>query len=234
MQHRDAGSAVGGGWLALAVVVGLTAAAATAEAGERWRVDLAGHLRHFQQQVKTEVGAVRGERLVLETEVGLGLAGSYDVTEWLAAGAFVRADLGTRRAGQFSGIDDQGRTVVDPAVGGPYRELWLGPQVRGQWRMLFAELGYGLVTLRRDDARADLARADGTASGAFSTIPSVRWLVAAGASVELQDTLDLSLRLEWRIRYYDTRGGQPLADDLIHGTQGWHPTVGLTWRPGRR
>jgi hypothetical protein len=106
MQHRGAGSAVGGGWLALAVAAGAIAVTSPAEAGERWRVDVAGHLRHFQQQVKTEVGAVRGERLVFETEVGLGLAGSYDLTEWLAAGAFVRVDLGTRRAGQFSGLDD--------------------------------------------------------------------------------------------------------------------------------
>lgn len=132
------------GWLALAAVASLASAVAPAEAGERWRVDVAGHVRHFQQQVKSEVGAVRGERLVFETEVGLGLAGSYDVTDWLAAGAFVRADVGTRRAGRFAGIDDEGRTVIDPAVGGPYRELWLGPQLRGQWRMLFAELGYGL------------------------------------------------------------------------------------------
>lgn len=72
-----------------------------------------------------------------------------------------------------------------------------------------------LRPLRHDDARSDLARADGAASGTFSTIPSVRWLLAAGASVKLRADLDLSLRIEWRIRYYDSRAGQPLADDLM-------------------
>jgi hypothetical protein len=38
--------------------------------------------------------------------------------------------------------------------------------------------------------------------------------------------------LEWRIRYYDTRGGQPLMNGIIHGTQEIRPLVGLAWRPG--
>ena len=48
------------------------------------------------------------------------------------------------------------KTVTEGQVGGAFTEMWLGPYVRGQWRWLFAELGYGALGMRWDDARNDL------------------------------------------------------------------------------
>ena len=45
--------------------------------------------------------------------------------------------------------------------------------------------------------------------------------------------LDVSARIIWRIRYYDRRGGDPLADEIVHGTQSYQPFVGVIWYPGR-
>lgn len=81
-------------------------------------------------------------------------------------GGFLQLDGGTRRAGRFLGLDDNDMTVVEGEVGGAFTELWLGPVVRGQWRALFAELGYGLLGRRTDDARDDLPNTRGGTDGA--------------------------------------------------------------------
>lgn len=43
--------------------------------------------------------------------------------------------------------------------------------------------------------------------------------------------LAVTLRLQWRIRYYDQRASAPLADDIVHGTQELRPLFGLAWTP---
>ena len=48
---------------------------------------------------------------------------------------------------------------------------------------------------------------------------------------QVRPCLAIVLRLEWRIRYYDERGGQPLMDGIVHGTQELRPLVGVAWRP---
>lgn len=73
--------------------------------------------------------------------------------------------------------------------------------------------------------------ADGGTDGAFSPELSVRWIAAVGGTVRLRDGLDLVLRLQWRIRYYDERGDKPLMDGIVHGTQEIRPLVGIAWRP---
>lgn len=216
--------------LVLTVACSLLPASA-AEARERWRIGGGLTLSHFEQQVKSEVGGRRGERLVEDSEVGLLVAGSYRVWRSISAGIFTQLDLGNRRAGELAGFDASGAAVVDPAVGGVYAELWLGPLVRGEWRRLFLEVGYGLIGIRDDEGRADLPASDGDTDGAFRTLPSVAWTFGLGGSVSLGTRLDLELRLEYRIRYYDRRGGDALADDVVHGTQNLTPFVGLAWRP---
>jgi hypothetical protein len=125
------------------------------------------------------------------------------------------------------GLDEDGAAVVEPEVGGAYTELWLGPLVRAQWRGLFLEVGYGLFAIRADDGRGDLPASDGDATSAFRTLPSVAWVLALGGDVPLADRVDLVLRLEYRVRYYDRRGGDPLAGDVVHGTQNLTPFVGV-------
>ncbi len=42
------------------------------------------------------------------------------------------------------------------------------------------------------------------------------------------DPLQLALRLEYRVRYYDRRD-EALTDELVHGTQEYAPFVGISW-----
>ncbi len=186
---------------------------------------------HFQQQAKPRVGTPRGERLVEYTAFTLSLAGTYDVHRYLAVGVFAELDLGVRRAGELVGFDAEGRATIDPAIGGSYTEFWTGLGARGQWRNLFLDLGYAVFARRWDSGRDDLPASDGGTDGAFAPQLSVRWLGALGGTIDIRPSLAIVLRLEWRIRYYDERGGNPLMDGIVHGTQELRPLIGVAWRP---
>jgi hypothetical protein len=200
---------------------------------EKIRVDVGATFSRIEQQIKTEVGAVRGERLVEQTELGTEVAATYEFWGPLSAGIYGQADFGTRRAGRFDGFDEDGAATLTNQSGGPYQELWLGPLVRAQYRAAFAELGYGLLTFRNDKGRDDIASEMGDTTSAFRTLPTVSWRFAIGGNLRVSETLDVSAKLIWRIRYYDRRGGDPLADDAVHGTQSYQPFIGIVYRPGR-
>lgn len=214
----------------LRIIIALLALATEARS-EPLRVDASLGFAHFQQQAKPRIGTPRGERLVEYTALTLSLAGAYDLHRYLALGVFAELDLGVRRAGELAGFDSEGRATIDPAIGGNYTEIWTGIGARGQWRMLFVDLGYALFARRWDSGRDDLPAAGGGTDGAFSPELSVRWLAAVGGTVRLRDCLDLVLRLEWRIRYYDERDGKAIMDGIVHGTQELRPLVGIAWRP---
>ena len=196
---------------------------------EPWRFDAALSLHRFEQQIKTEVGGERGERLVEES--GLGFSGivTYQIWGPFSAGLYTRYDLGVRKAARFDQIVD-GRTVTVGEVGGNYSELWAGPLIRAQWKAVFAELGYGLIGLRHDEARDDLLDESGDSDAALKTSNTVSWLLNLGGAVPINDTLALAVRLEYRVRYYDRRDN-PLVDKLVHGTQNFTPFVGVAWHP---
>lgn len=123
-------------------VVTLAACVSLAEA-DPVRLDGLATFGHFQQQAKPDVGVPRGERLGEYTALTLSAAGFYDLHRYLAVGAFGSLDLGTRRAGELMGFDAEERATIEPAVGGRYTEVWAGVAIRGQWRALSADLGYG-------------------------------------------------------------------------------------------
>lgn len=195
------------------------------------RADAQLGFSRFEQQVKSEIGGARGERLVEQSELELGLTGSYRIFGPIAAGLFLRSDFGTRRAGRFTGFDDEGAAVVADETGGAYQELWLGPLLRASWRALFFEVGYAVYGARWDDARDDLPTADGEVDAALRTSPTVAWLFALGGGVPVADQWQLVFRAEYRIRYYDRRNGDALADDVVHGTQSITPLLGVAWTP---
>jgi hypothetical protein len=186
---------------------------------------------HFEQQVKTEVGGERGEKIVVDTHLGVHSFATYRIWGPLSLGLFTQLDVGERSQGRFAGFDAQDRTQVDKQTGGTYTEFWVGPVLRGQWRALFAEVGYGAFGVRDDEARDDLPDESGSTDSALRTSPTIAWLAAVGAGVPLTDHFDAILRLEYRVRYYDQRGDKDLADDIVHGTQGFTPFVGLAWSP---
>lgn len=198
---------------------------------ETVRVELGLTFHRFEQQVKQEVGGAAGDRVVEETSFGAQLQASYRVLPFARLGLFAQFDAGTRRAAQLASFDADGAPITQGELGGAFRELWLGPLVRLQWSTLFAEVGWGAFGIRLDDARRDLPNSAGE-EGTFRTSPSIAWLFGLGSYVPLRGQWSLALRLQYRIRYYTRRGGRPLANDIVHGTQNFTPFVGIAWRPG--
>jgi hypothetical protein len=226
MLHRHV--AITLGFCAMSLLVPRAADAAESPPAS-WRLDGGLTLSRFEQQVKTEVGGARGERLVKETELGLAAFVTYRVFKPILAGLFVQFDLGSRSAGRFDAFDANNTPILKDTTGGSFTELWIGPLVRAEWRRLFVELGYGAFGVRDDGARSDLPAVDGTTDGAFTTSPTIAWLLALGGSVPLKDNLELVLRLEYRVRYYTKRGGNALKNNIVHGTQNLTPLVGVSW-----
>jgi hypothetical protein len=184
----------------------------------------------FQQQVKTEIGGARGERLVLESQFGLAASGTYRVLDFVSAGLFVRGDFGSREHARFDGFNAQGRAKVTNAIGGSYSEFWIGPLVQFFWRQLFVDFGYAVVGIRSDDGRTDLPSTTGDVTSALKTSASVAWLFGFGGNIELCANLDVVLKLDYRIRYYNQRGSNPLVGNAVHGTQSLAPFVGIALR----
>ncbi len=215
--------------ITLAILLLILSAPASAE--EAWRIDGGLSLSRFEQQVKSEVGGVAGERLVMESQVGFAAMGSYRVWGPLSLGLFMQYDLGERAAGKFEGFDTDGKTVIGSESGGSFQEFWVGLLLRVQWRTLFFELAYGAFGIRTDDARDDLPDVNGSTNSALRTSPTIAWLMALGGGVPVTDSLQVVLRLEFRIRYYDRRGSGALKNDIVHGTQNFTPFVGVAWTP---
>lgn len=213
------------------LILVLPGLAAQSQEGTPWRIDGGLTFSHFQQQVKAVVGDPRGERLVNETQFGIMALGSYNVWDHLSLGVFMQFDRGNRHAARFNGFDPStGRTVTSDKIGGNFLEFWSGPFLRLQWKSLFGEFGYGLIGFRNDDARTDLPSTTGDTTATLALSPSVAWFVGLGVGVPLTDALDLSIRMEYRLRYYDRRGGNPFVNKVEHGTQNITPFVGISWK----
>ena len=195
---------------------------------ERVRIGASLTYSSFEQQVKSEVGGTSVEPLVVDRAFGLHLTATANLWRFIRFGVFFQVDSGKRSAGRFEGLVD-GEPDVTQLVGGRYWELWLGPLLRLQWRFLAAEIGYGLVGARRDRARVDLPDDMGGTSQAFRTSPRVAWHFALAAYAPVHPEIDIVIRVQYRVRYYDRRGGGGLDEGVVHGTQNLTPTVGIAW-----
>lgn len=196
-----------------------------------WTIDAGLTFSHFQQQVKAEVGNPRGERLVNELQFGVMALGTFNVWKYLDAGVFVQFDRGNRHAARFDGFDPMsGKTVTTGKIGGNFSEWWAGPMVRLQWKEVFGEFGYGLFGFRNDDARTDIKSSTGDSTGALQFNPSIAWYASLGGAVGITEDVDLVFRMEFRLRYYEKRDGNPFQDGLEHGTQNITPFFGVRWR----
>jgi len=199
------------------------------EPWELERVRLGASLTYssFEQQVKAEVGGTAVQPLVVDRAFGLHVTATANLWRFFRLGIFVQLDAGKRSFGRYEGLTD-GEPEVTQLAGGRYWEVWLGPLLRFQWRFLAAEIGYGLVGARRDRARSDLP-AEGAAEDPFRTSPRIAWHLALAAYAPLLEGLDLVIRVQYRIRYYDRRAGLSLDEGVVHGTQNLTPTIGLAW-----
>ncbi len=198
---------------------------------ETWRIDSALTFNRFEQQVKSEIGGAGAAPIVEETSLGLAVAATYNVWRFFRLGLFAQFDAGRRSTGVFTGFDDEGAPIVN-TTGGSFLELWAGPLLRVQWRGLFAEFAYGALGVRRDRARDDLPNESGETDALFRVSPRVAWSFGIGGYVPVTPTLDVVLRVQYRVRYYTTRGGEDLIGGAAHGTQNLQPFVGIAWHVG--
>lgn len=185
----------------------------------------------FRQEVKNEIGGGNVARLSDDSQFGFSGISTYALWKWVHPGLFLQVDVGQRRATTFAGFAAPGGATTNE-ISGLFTELWLGPLIRIPWRWFFFDAGYGALALRWDNARGDLPSSTGSASGAFSTDPLISWFVGLGGNVPLTGKLSVTLRFNYRIRYYDERGGSSLQGGVIHGTQDLTPFFGISYTFG--
>ncbi|MCH8080695.1 MAG: hypothetical protein IIA06_13120 [Proteobacteria bacterium] len=211
------------------IILLLTTVIVVAQDSTTWRIEGGITISHFQQQVKSEIGGLKGDELVNNFEFGFIATGTYEINEFFAAGIFTRFDTGERNMAIFDGFDEEGRAEVKNKVGGSYSEFWFGPMIRGMWKQFSLDVGYAPVGIRKDDARTDLPSSSGSTSDSFETHPTIAWLIALGGNIPVGSTLDIFIKVEYRVRYYNKRGGENLEGDVKLGTQSIAPVIGVTW-----
>lgn len=199
--------------------------------GEVLRFDLGGTGSLYTAAVEVSTSGESNQRLVNDSSLGLFGSATYRFWGPFAVGWYGQFDVGRRDFGRFDRVDPDGVTaLVERQAGGPFWEVWTGPMVRLQWRAVYLEAGWGAFGFRGDALRDDLANVDGETDGTFRTTPSIAWQFGIGTNVEIVKPVMLALRLNYRIRYYETRGGEDLDLGLAHGTQDIMPFIGFAYR----
>lgn len=210
--------------------LGLGLSASAQEQQSPYSVELLGTFTHFEQQVKTEIGGIKGDLLAADTELSLQLVGMYNVWKFIHAGWYFQYDSGNRELAQFSGFDANGAAEVYNLQGGAFNEFWTGPIVRAYYKQAFVDVAYGLFGTREDDARLGIANESGSNEGSFTTDPAVAWMLGFGATVDICEHLALMFKAQYRVRYYDARDGEALENESVHGTQNFSPMLGISYR----
>lgn len=195
----------------------------------QWRLEGGITFSHFQQQVKSEIGGPKGDELVKNTQLGFIVTGTYEFNKYFAAGLFTEFDTGERNMALFDGFDEDGRAMVKNNVGGSYNEFWFGLLIRGIWNQFTLDVGYAPIGMRSDDARTDLPSISGSTSDSFETHPTIAWLIAIGGYIPVGKSIDIFLKVEYRVRYYNKRGEENLIGDANLGSQSIAPIIGLAW-----
>ena len=193
-------------------------------------VNLATTFSKFQQQVKSGVGTISGDRLVDEYQFGYLISSVYKPVKFFGFGFYFRHDIGKREAALFNGFDENGATVTIRQLGGNYNEIWLGPLASFYWKKLILDIGFGAYGSRFDAGRYDLPSKSGSINGNFTTHPTIAWLMAIGGNITISKTFDLSFKAEYRVRYYTQRNGEDILTGVEHGTQSLAPMIGILWK----
>jgi hypothetical protein len=216
--------------LLLVSIILLSPIIAFAQDSTPWRVEGGITISHFQQQVKSEIGGPKGKKLVNNFEFGFIATGGYAFNKYFATGVFTRFDTGERNMANFDGFDEEGRTQVKNKVGGSYNEFWLGLMIRGMWNQFTLDVGYAPLGIRSDDARTDLPSSSGTTTDSFETHPTIAWLIALGGNIPVGQAIDIFIKVEYRVRYYNKRGGENLEGDVNLGSQSIAPIIGVAFK----
>lgn len=177
-----------------------------------------------EQQIE---GPNRDDKLTQDKGLSTAFSFGYAPLEWIEPALWVQFDAGSVRRAVY--------TLSDPATGtaeeaqlaeGSFWALWVALMLRGRLGPGFVELGYAPLILRHDSLRSDLANTKGETDGVFQGSRSVAWILGGGLSVPVADNFDLTARLQFRIRYLVSRGGEPLANGEETGQMLLWPFIG--------
>ncbi|MCA9519015.1 MAG: hypothetical protein KC635_28970 [Myxococcales bacterium] len=175
-------------------------------------------------------GPNRDDLITLGAGLATMLAADVRLWGWFEPGVTVQLDVGSSRRASYERPGADGVAAEAAVVEGTYWELWLTLMLRARLgEHVFVELGWAPLILRDDAARGDLPNTRGETDGVFVGSRSVAWTLGVGARVPLAADLDLTLRLQGRIRYLVARGGEPLADDEETGQILLWPYIGLRY-----
>ncbi len=188
-----------------------------------WHLELALFPMLTQQQIE---GPNRDDLLTNEGGLSTALSVSYAPIEYIEPTLWMQLDVGTVRRAVFNRPDDSGVAEEAQAVEGSFWELWLAFMVRGRLGPAFVEAGWAPLILRGDTLRSDLPNTLGHTDGVFEGSRAVAWIFGGGASIPVFDNFDITLRLQFRIRYLVSRGGEPLDDDEETGQMTVWPFMG--------
>lgn len=178
----------------------------------------------MQQQIKDEVGGQSNPVLFNYSEVNLNLEVSYNINEYLSAGAYYRYDFGNRQNSSI--VHTRGGVDVYQTANADYIESWVGPIVKGHYKDVFLGLGYGLLATRNDSY---IEIPDQNIGAEALTTSSIAWLVQIGGQFELSESLDLNIMVEYRVRYYDKLDGSDIVGGYVIGTQNFTPMIGVSY-----
>ena len=192
----------------------------------RVRLELALMPMLREQQIE---GPDRDDLVTRSAGLALLLSAGYQLTEGLEAALVTQLDAGSVRYARFTRPGPDGPAIEEALVEGGFWELWVTLMVRARLGPVFAELGWSPLILRRDASRTDLPNAAGETDGTFVGSRAVAWTLGVGGEVPLAEGLALTLRLQFRVRYLVSRGGEPLADREESGQMLLWPFVGLRY-----
>lgn len=109
-------------------------------------------------------------------------------------------------------------------------ELWLAIVARYTFgRYFFAQLGYMPLQVRSDETRTELVNTRGENTGLFLGGHRVAWLFGVGGQLPLSERVGLFARLDFRVRYFGTRGGAALAGERELGGISITPMLGAAY-----
>lgn len=193
------------------------------EEEHRWHFEAAFFPTVTQQQVE---GPNRDDLLTNDVGLSSTFTFGYAPIKWIEPSLWVQVDAGSVRRAVFTRPDDEGVATEAQLAEGSYWSLWLAFMLRSRIGPAFVELGWAPLILRDDSLRSDLVDINGKAEGLFEGSRAVAYILGGGASIPVWDNFDITARLQFRIRYLVTRGGQKLADDEETGQMTVWPFIG--------
>lgn len=190
------------------------------------RLELAIFPMVLEQQIE---GPNRDDKLTQDLGLSTQISAMWIPHPNVEVGALFQMDAGRILRSQYGLVGPDGTAELRESVAGSWWELWTVLLVRGRLGPIFAEVGWAPLILRSDEVRTDLANTQGSTSGLFVGSRAVAWLLGAGGAVELGDNWQLTVRIQFRIRYLVERDGAPLAADEETGQMTVWPFIGVSY-----